>query len=130
MAQDNSTSCDLDINFDRNLLSGDVVLRKNEEAIKRSLRNLLLLKRNEKPFQPEIYSGINDLLFELVDPIALMEMKSRIAEIIRNYEPRVENSVVELVNNIDRNEVIITIHFAIRNVQRVYSTTIALERTR
>lgn len=130
MAQDNSTSCDLDINFDRNLLSGDVVLRKNEEAIKRSLRNLLLLKRNEKPFQPEIYSGINDLLFELVDPIALMEMKSRIAEIIRNYEPRVENSVVEIVNNIDRNEVIITIHFAIRNVQRVYSTTIALERTR
>ena len=130
MAQDNSTSCDLDINFDRNLLSGDVVLRKNEEAIKRSLRNLLLLKRNEKPFQPEIYSGINDLLFELVDPIALMEMKSRIAEIIRNYEPRVENSVVEIVNNIDRNEVIITINFDIIKVHRVYSTTIALERTR
>jgi phage baseplate assembly protein W len=130
MAKDNSTSCDIDINFDRNILSGDVVLRKNEEAIKRSLRNLILFRRNEKPFQPEIYSGVNDLLFELVDPIALMEMKSRIAEIIRNYEPRVENSVVEIVNNIDRNEVIITIHFSIRNVQRVYATTIVLERTR
>ena len=62
MAKVQNTSSDLDINFDRNPLSGDVAMRRDEEAIKRSLKNLILLKRNEKPFHPEIYSGILDML--------------------------------------------------------------------
>jgi phage baseplate assembly protein W len=130
MAKAENTSCDLDINFDRNLLSGDVAVRKDEEAIKRSLRNLLLLRRGEKPFHPEISSGIQDLLFELVDPITVIELKSRIANAIRQYEPRVNEAAVDVVDVLDKNEVRITIRFTIKNVQRVFSTTVALERLR
>ena len=130
MAKASNTSRDLDINFDRNPLSGDVSVRTDEEAIKRSLRNLLLLRRGEKPFHPEISSGIQDLLFELVDPIMVIELKRRIADAIRLYEPRVKDAAVDVADVIDRNEIRITIRFTIRNVQSVFSTTVALKRLR
>ena len=130
MAKVQNTSSDLDINFDRNPLSGDVAMRRDEEAIKRSLKNLILLKRNEKPFHPEIYSGILDMLVELVDPLTVIEVKKRISDTIRNYEPRVNTAVVDVADVIDKNEIRITIHFTIKNVQRVFSTTVAVTRLR
>ena len=130
MLKSQNTSIDLDINFDRNPLSGDVALRRDEEAIKRSLRNLILYRRGEKPFHPEISSGVQDMLFELIDPVMVIELKKRISEVIQNYEKRVSNAIVSIVDVLDRNEIRITIHFTIRNVQRVFSTTIALQRLR
>jgi phage baseplate assembly protein W len=130
MLKSQNTSIDLDINFDRNPLSGDVALRRDEEAIKRSLRNLILYRRGEKPFHPEISSGVQDMLFELIEPIMVIELKKRISEVIRNYEKRVSDAIVDIVDVLDKNEIRITIHFTIRNVQRVFSTTIALQRLR
>jgi len=130
MANIRNTSIDLDINFDKNPLSGDVALRKDEEAIKRSLRNLLLFRRGEKPFHPEINSGIQDMLFELTDPVTVAEMRNRIGNMIKAYEPRVTSAAINVVDVIDKNEVRITIQFTIRNVQRVFSTTVALKRLR
>jgi hypothetical protein len=130
MAKATNTSIDLDINFDRNPLSNDVALRRDEEAIKRSLRNLILLRKNEKPFHPEISSGVQDILFELVDPIAVVELKKRIANMIRVYETRVNAATIDIVDVLDKNEIRITIHFTIKNVQRLFSTTVALQRLR
>lgn len=130
MANITNTSIDLDINFDRNPLSGDVALRKDEEAIKRSLRNLLLFRKGEKPFHPEINSGIQDMLFELTDPVTVAEMRNRIGNIIKAYEPRITSAAIDVVDVIDKNEVRITIRFTIRNIQRVFSTTVALKRLR
>lgn len=121
---------DLDINFDKNPLSGDVTVRTGEEAIRRALKNLMLLKRGEKPFHPEISSGIQDMLFELVDPIMVIEMKSKIADMIRRYEPRIDGAAVTILDVIDKNEIRITVQFTIRNIQQVYSTTIAMTRLR
>ena len=130
MAKVQNTSIDLDINFDRNPLSGDVALRRDEEAIKRSLRNLILLRRGEKPFHPEISSGVQDMLFDLVEPVMVIELKKKIADMIQRYEPRVNNAMVDVVDVIDKNEIRITIHFSIRNIQKVFSTTVALQRLR
>lgn len=130
MAKVSNTSIDIDINFDRNILSGDVALRKDEEAIKRSLRNLIQFRRGEKPFHPEISSGVQDMLFELVNPITVMELKRRISEMIKRYEPRVLDAIVDVADVIDQNEIRITIHFTIRNVQRVFSTSVGMKRLR
>ena len=70
------------------------------------------------------------MLFELIEPIMVIELKKRISEVIRNYEKRVSDAIVDIVDVLDRNEIRITIHFTIRNVQRVFSTTIALQRLR
>jgi phage baseplate assembly protein W len=130
MANITNNSLDLDINFDRNPLSGDVAVRRGEEAIKRALRNLILFGPNEKPFHPEINSGIRSLLFELTDPVTIMELKTRISEIIKKYEPRVDAAMIDLADVIDRNEVRITIRFTIKNVKNVFATTVAMKRIR
>jgi predicted component of type VI protein secretion system len=73
---------------------------------------------------------VQDMLFELIEPIMVIELKKRISEVIRNYEKRVSDAIVDIVDVLDKNEIRITIHFTIRNVQRVFSTTIALQRLR
>lgn len=121
---------DLDINFDRNPLSGDVAVRRGGDAVKRSLMNLVLLGANEKPFHPEIDSGIRNFLFELTDPFTVMELKTRISEMIKKYEPRVRTADVHVADVIDRNEIRITINFTVRNIQNTFTTTIAMKRLR
>jgi phage baseplate assembly protein W len=91
---------------------------------------LILFRRGEKPFHPEISSGVQDMLFELTNPITVMELKSRISEVIKRYEPRVLDAIVDVADVIDRNEIRVTIHFTMRNIQRVFSTTIGMKRLR
>ena len=54
MAQFNGNAGDLDINFERNIFTGDVTLKTGDEAIRRAIKSLILLKPSEKPFHPEI----------------------------------------------------------------------------
>ena len=121
---------DLDLNFQPNPVTKDVAVKEDEEAVKRSLRNLILLKRYEKPFHPEISSGIQDLLFENYDPVTYAVMRSQITDMIRRYEPRVENLEVVFDAAPDQNAITISILFTIINRQEVFQTNIFLERTR
>lgn len=121
---------DLDINFDRNPVTGDVAVRKDEEAIKRALRNLVLYSRNDKPFHPEISCGITDLLFDNPDPLTMREIKNKLQYIIDKYEPRVKTAQVNVVHIVDTGTLRVTIDFTIANVNRVFTTTVNLERLR
>jgi len=130
MASFNGNSADLDINFERNLFTNDVSVKSGEEAIRRAVKNLILLKTNEKPFHPEINSGVSDILFENVDPIIMEELKRRIKQIIARYEPRVSKSIINLEYNIDRNIVTVKILYTIKNVPTVFTADLTLQRTR
>lgn len=130
MASFNGNSADLDINFERNLFTNDVSVKSGEEAIRRAVKNLILLKTNEKPFHPEINSGVSDILFENVDPIIMEELKRRIKQIIARYEPRVSKSIINLEYNIDRNMVTVKILYTIKNVPTVFTADLTLQRTR
>lgn len=130
MPEFNENSADLDINFQRNLFTNDVVLKRGDEAVRRALKNLILLKSYEKPFHPEINSGISDLLFENADPIILEEIKRRIARVIKKYEPRVTRTVINLEYNIDKNIVSVKVLYTIRNVSTVFTAELTLQRTR
>lgn len=121
---------DLDINFDRNPVTGDVAVRKDEEAIKRALRNLVLYGRNDKPFHPEISAGIPDILFDNPDPLTINNIKSKLQYIIERYEPRVKTANVAVAYVVDTGTLRITINFTIANVNKVFATTINLERLR
>jgi len=105
MSQFNGNSADLDINFERNLFTNDVTLKTGEAAVRRALKNLILLKSNEKPFHPEINSGVTDLLFENANPILMEEIKRRIRQTIVRFEPRVSQVKIDMEYNLDRNYV-------------------------
>lgn len=129
MAQFDSFAADLDLNFTRNAFSGDVNLLEGEMAIRRAIKSLLLLKSNEKPFHPEINAGISEMLFENATPVIVMEVSSRIKQAIERYEPRISGSKVDVFFDGD-NTVTIKVLYSIRNVKKVYTTTVALQRIR
>ena len=106
---------DLDLFFAKKSGSKDVRKVTDIQAVKRSVRNLVLLNFYEKPFHPEIGSGIRDMLFENMSPITAFALTKKIEDVIENFEPRVRLISVRADPNLDRNEYEVTIEFFVVN---------------
>ncbi len=118
------------MNLDRNPTSGSVALAANEEAIKNSIKNLILTNRGERFYDLNIGSKIRSMLFEPFTVDTVSNMESIIREAISNYEPRcvVEQIVVD--DDIDRNGINISIFFSMINIPRVINFTLFISRVR
>tara|TARA_Y100000593_G_C4257448_1_gene310357 strand:+ start:361 stop:747 length:387 start_codon:yes stop_codon:yes gene_type:complete len=121
---------DLDLDFTPHPVTTDVAKKTNSEAVKRSVRNLILLNTYEKPFHPEIGSGVRDLLFEPATPLTAVRMKRAIEEVIDNFEPRADLMGVHVALEVDRNAFAVSIEFRIRNMEQPESLSFSLERLR
>jgi phage baseplate assembly protein W len=80
---------DLSFNFTKNPITNDIVVLKNEESIKQSVKNLVLTKLRERPFRPEIGTDSTSYLFELNSNIASNELLQQIELVLENYESRI-----------------------------------------
>ena len=89
------------MSFQVNPLTDDLIVIKNATAIARSLRNLVLTTPGERFFNENLGSQVNNLLFENVDDITAMSVRSEIINVIENYEPRVKLIRVSVNANID-----------------------------
>ena len=124
---------DLSLFFTPNPVSGDVTMVTDVQDIKRSVRNLVMTNRFEKPFHPEVASHVRDLLFERFTPITFNLLRNRIETVLANYEPRVSVTDVEIDDTgeaIDGNELNVRIFFTLRNDPQIQSVDILLERVR
>lgn len=130
MARNTRIFSDLDLNFTAHPVTGDITRRYNENAIKQSVKNLLLTRNFERPFHSEIGSPIRALLFELPGPMFTVMMQRAIIDVINNFEPRIEILDVRVDDSIDANAVYITLEFKIVNTESPITLDIALERTR
>lgn len=121
---------DLDLAFRPNPVTGDINPVRDTEAIKRSVVNLVLTSFFERPFQPEIGSGVRGLLFEPADPITMHSIEEAVNRTIENFEPRVR--VLEITSDFqeDDNSYRLTLEFQILSSQQVVTTDIVLERLR
>ena len=106
---------DLDLFFSRKQGSDDVNKVTDIEAVKRSVRNLVLTNFYEKPFHPEIGSGIRDMLFENMSPVTAVVLARKVEDVIENFEPRARLIGVRALPNLDRNEYEVTIEFFVVN---------------
>ena len=106
---------DLDLFFFKKQGSGDVNKITDIEAVKRSVRNLVLTNFYEKPFHPEIGSGVRDMLFENMSPITAVVLARKVEDVIENFEPRARLIGVRALPNLDRNEYELTIEFFVVN---------------
>ena len=106
---------DLDLFFAKKSGSKDIRKITDIQAVKRSVRNLVLLNHYEKPFHPEIGSGIRDMLFENMNSITAFVLAKKVEEVIENFEPRVKLIGVRADPNLDRNEYEVTIEFFVVN---------------
>ena len=124
---------DLSLFFTPNPVSGDVTMVTDVQDIKRSVRNLVMTNRFEKPFHPEIASHVRDLLFERFTPITFNLLRNRIETVLANYEPRVSVTDVEIDDSgqaMDNNNLNVRIFFTLKNDPQIQSVDILLERLR
>lgn len=122
---------DLNIAFTKHPVSSDVTIKSNEESIKQSLKNLMLLGRDEKPFHPEIGGGLYDLLFENYDEVGTEDLlRTRIAGLVNRYEPRIELEGVDIDFIEEQNAVSITLYYVIVTTLVKTSAQIYLKVTR
>lgn len=130
MARNTRIFSDLDLNFTAHPVTGDISRKYDDNAIKQSVKNLLLTRNFERPFHSEIGSPIRALLFELPGPMFTVMLQRSIIDVINNFEPRVEILDVRVNDSIDTNSVYITLEFKIVNTERPITLDLALERTR
>ena len=104
---------DLSMSFKFNPLSGDLITLKNENAIARAVRNIVLTTPGEKFFDPDFGSSVGEILFENVDDITAVSIQDEIRSSLTNYEPRVELIDVVVDPNFDENQFDVTISYRI-----------------
>ena len=122
---------DLSASFQTNPLSNDLISLKNESAIARSVRNLVLTIQGERPFQPVLGTGVSRLLFENMDKLTASAIRSEVSTTIENYEPRVEINEIIVEPDYEGNAMNVTLQYFIIGIDAPeQELTFALEPTR
>jgi hypothetical protein len=122
---------DISMSFQVNPLTYDLIALTNENAIARSLRNLVLTDRGERFFNNNLGSRVSSLLFESLDDITASSVRDEIENTINNYEPRVELISVDATPDYDNGELNITIKYYIVGIEaQPQQLSFALQPTR
>lgn len=122
---------DIDMSFRINPVTKGVSIKREEEAVKQSVINILSTNRGERPFMPDFGSNIRSYLFENFDPITAELIKEEIEVSLRNYEPRVRINDIILDDLPNQNALRIRIDFQIVSpIQATTSVQFTVERLR
>ena len=122
---------DLDLFFSKKDVGSDINKVTDIQAVKRSIRNLVLLNTFEKPFHPEIASGVRDMLFENISPVVAAVLARKIEDVIKNFEPRARLVGVRATPDFDRNQYNVSIEFYVVNAPtELVDLSVMLERIR
>lgn len=121
---------DFDISLTKNPKTGDIYALTDVEAVKRSVRLLILTQVFERPFHPEISSAVYGSLFDNFDTTTSITIQRSIKDVINNFEPRATLISTRVVPDEDNNSLSIYIYFYVVNVPTPVSVQINLERVR
>jgi phage baseplate assembly protein W len=111
-------------------LSNDITTLKDEDAVKESMRNLVLTDQGERLMQPNLGAGLKQLLFENMTPAVLEMIRERVKSTLELYEPRASIIDLTVSGDLDSNEVYINVVFFISNREQPVTLDLILERTR
>lgn len=104
---------DISFNFSKNPVTNDIVVLKNEEAIKQSVKNLILTKVDERPFNPSLGTDTTSYLFELHTKISANALIEEIESVLKNNEPRITLEQIDVDVNPDSNNFEVYIDYLI-----------------
>ena len=121
---------DIDFTFTKKPVTADVALSFDNKAVIRSIRNLLSTRKYERPFDPDLGSNIDSLLFENFSPLVASLIEREVIDTINNHEPRALVDSVRVSANPDSNQYDVTITFYIENATLPTTVTLLLERNR
>ena len=121
---------DIDFTFKPKPVTGDVALSYDQQAVIRSVRNLLQTNHYERPFNPDLGSNLSALLFENISPSTTIALQNEIMSTISNYEPRAKVQSVSVSVLPDQNSYSATITMYIANATVPTTVTVLLQRDR
>jgi phage baseplate assembly protein W len=121
---------DIDLDFRKHPTTKDVMMKTGDEAIKRSIRNLIFTNFYDRPFQSYIGSNVRGLLFENITPFTAVLIKSAIEQTINNFEKRVRLMSVDVESDPDNNGFNVRLQYVILNRELPITTSLFLERIR
>jgi phage baseplate assembly protein W len=120
--------------FDLSMLihpnTADIIPLKDTDAVKQSIRNIILTSHGEKLFKPKFGGRAAEFLFENVSPFTALALKAEIEDVIRLHEPRVSNVAVTVTDNADSNAYDISIAFLVINININDEVSFELKRLR
>jgi len=131
-----ATYRDFDLSFKCHPVTGKLLIKKEDEAVKQALKNLILTNKYERPFNPEFGGNVRSRLFDLFTGFTQMDFQDLISTAIKNYEPRVlltaDNGLpaVFVKNYDDQNALGITIRFKVISSLNNLSLDINLNKVR
>ena len=120
---------DLDLLFKAHPITGDVTTRSDVEAVKRSVKNIILTNNYERQFKPGFGGSIRDLLFELNTARKIRKVEKRIVDMLETFEPRISNIQVR-VGDTDTNAVNMQVFYTIKNTERKQEVDFKITRAR
>ena len=121
---------DLDLDFGRNRITNDVNKLTDVEAVKRSVRNLINTNHYERPFHPELGSDVRSMLFEPMTPLTALNLQRKVAEVLNNFEPRINLQQVLASPDLDKNSYALKILFYVVGSNQPVEVETFLERLR
>jgi phage baseplate assembly protein W len=121
---------DIDMAFTKNALSGDINKKLDVNAVKQSIRNLLLTKPYERPFHPELGSRLYAALFEQMRPGLEQTLARMVEQQILNFEPRVDILNVQVTPDYDNNSYDFSIRFLVKGINEPQDLSLSLTRLR
>ena len=107
---------DINLSFKRHPVTNDVVTIRNEDAIKRSVKNIIFTILGEKPFEPDFGSAMNDALFNLDTNLNEIRVSDEIISALNIFEPRIDNVEATVQVSPDTNEMNATIQYDISGI--------------
>jgi phage baseplate assembly protein W len=121
---------DLDLDFQINPITGDINKKKGNDAVKRSIRNLIFTNFYERPFNSSIGSDVPRLLFDNVDIITASLLEDAIGRLINIYEPRVQITSLNVYADIDNHGFNVQLEYIILNTETPATFNLFLEKIR
>ena len=122
---------DISMSFEVNPINSDLIGVKNDTAISRSIRNLVLTTPGERFFNEDLGSGVSQLLFDTVDDISAAVIRDEVEQTIIRFEPRVKLQDVAVEPNYDNNEFDVTVSYDVIGIDALpQQLNFALQPTR
>ena len=122
---------DISMSFEVNPINADIIGVKNDTAIARSIRNLVLTTPGERFFNEDLGSGVSELLFDTLDDISDAVIRDEIEQTIIRFEPRVKLTDVKVKPDYENNEFNVTVSYNIIGIDALpQQLNFALQPTR
>ena len=121
---------DFDLAFGKNAITGDINKKLDVNAVKQSMKNLILTELMERPFQPDLGSALAGLLFENASMFTTDRIKITLETLLKNFERRAKINSIDVESEIDNNRYGVTINFYVIGINEPQELEVKLERIR